>query len=915
MDRGAGTQAGTRMLWIVVLPALLAVLAMLAARAGMPAAGCFDVAWTSSAVSALAAMLLGRRRAPGASRGRWTLWAVATASWLGGQLAWDVFGIVGSPPSPNLADVGWWGFAILVVAGMVRTPGASRAVRLVAAAEAVPLIAAAMALTFAELWSDAAASSLPMAGRVAALAYPALYVSAAVLTLQAIIGGSLRSVRSPATQLVLCGTVAQAVAFILWSEQLLEQSYVPGATVLDPLWVLGLLAIAGGGALATLRPDVSATAEEPSQRGGVLPAAMFVVLLAALVNARFGHSPAGAGITLALGVLFSGGALVARGALLQRRLRVLLDRERAARAELAEREGELAQLNERLVEDSRRDPLTGMRNRRALSEDLPRLDALRDEPGGSFALALCDVDCFKAYNDCLGHLAGDQALRALAARVRGALRAGDAAYRFGGEELLLVLSGTGAKEAMAAAERVRAAVADAALPHPEGIDGILTVSIGVAAGGGDCGTLLAQADAALYEAKRAGRNRVVAARDGAAPLVPPRARAGLEEGPVPRHLRSMLAISRAAAAGRGVAPVLEALAETIRSELSFQVVAVNLLDETRGELRVAVVLGDQEARDTLLGTVNPWSDWEPLMDSEHQRCGAIWLPAGAHEWASSTTIWTPQSSASPDADSWDPEDMLLLPLRGSGGEVLGIVSVDQPLSGRRPDDAELTVLMAVADHAALALEQVERDTRQFAAMREQSRELRLAAVMLLAEALDVRDAGTAAHSQIVGAFARDTAAALGLPPERVEQVHAAGVVHDLGKLGIADAIIYKPAALDEQEWREMRRHPEIGARILEHAGLDEIAAWVRSHHERVDGAGYPAGLSADEIPLEARILAVADAYEAMIADRPYRAGSSTEEACAELVRCAGSQFDPAVVDAFLTVLGREPGDGSLASAA
>lgn len=97
----------------------------------------------------------------------------------------------------------------------------------------------------------------------------------------------------------------------------------------------------------------------------------------------------------------------------------------------------------------------------------------------------------------------------------------------------------------------------------------------------------------------------------------------------------------------------------------------------------------------------------------------------------------------------------------------------------------------------------------------------------------------------------------------------------------------------------MRRHPEVGARILEHAGMCDIAAWVRAHHERVDGAGYPAGLVGGEIPLEARIMAVADAYEAMIADRPYRDAMSDLEARDELVRCSGSQFDRAVVDAFL----------------
>jgi HD-GYP domain-containing protein (c-di-GMP phosphodiesterase class II) len=100
----------------------------------------------------------------------------------------------------------------------------------------------------------------------------------------------------------------------------------------------------------------------------------------------------------------------------------------------------------------------------------------------------------------------------------------------------------------------------------------------------------------------------------------------------------------------------------------------------------------------------------------------------------------------------------------------------------------------------------------------------------------------------------------------------------------------------------MRRHPEIGARILLHAGLTEISHWVRAHHERVDGQGYPDRLSAGEIPLEAQILAVADAYEAMIADRPYRSGMAPEEARTELERCSGTQFDPVVVGAFLQTL-------------
>jgi HD-GYP domain-containing protein (c-di-GMP phosphodiesterase class II) len=318
----------------------------------------------------------------------------------------------------------------------------------------------------------------------------------------------------------------------------------------------------------------------------------------------------------------------------------------------------------------------------------------------------------------------------------------------------------------------------------------------------------------------------------------------------------------------------------------------------------------------LLGKTEPADELHALLDSEHERCGAIWLPAGSYDWVSDPVMWTPASAAGLEADAWDPEDMLLLPMRNAAGEALGVVSVDQPLTGRRPEDSELTVLMAVADHAGLALEQAQRDATETSALRQQSLELRLAAVMLLAEALDLRDPATARHSVTVGAYARKIALALGLAPERVERIHAAGVVHDLGKLGIADAILFKPAALDQAEWREISRHPETGARILEHAGLDDIAGWVRAHHERPDGTGYPSGLSAVEIPLEARILAVADSYEAMTVDRPYSPAMAPAQARAELLLCADKQFDPPVVEAFLAALADdEESDAQLADAA
>ncbi len=179
----------------------------------------------------------------------------------------------------------------------------------------------------------------------------------------------------------------------------------------------------------------------------------------------------------------------------------------------------------------------------------------------------------------------------------------------------------------------------------------------------------------------------------------------------------------------------------------------------------------------------------------------------------------------------------------------------------------------------------------------------LAAAVLLAETLDLRDVATARHSETVGRYAEQIAVELGLPPDHVERLRVAGVLHDIGKLGVSDAVLLKPGGLDASEWEQIERHPEIGARILEHANLRDVASWVLAHHERIDGTGYPGGLAGDAIPLGGRVLAVADAYEAMTADRPYRRALPHDLARAELRRAAGTQFDPQVVDAFLRALG------------
>jgi putative nucleotidyltransferase with HDIG domain len=190
-------------------------------------------------------------------------------------------------------------------------------------------------------------------------------------------------------------------------------------------------------------------------------------------------------------------------------------------------------------------------------------------------------------------------------------------------------------------------------------------------------------------------------------------------------------------------------------------------------------------------------------------------------------------------------------------------------------------------------------------------EVQLATLLSLAEALDLRDTGTADHSRTVGRYCATIAEELGLPPERVKRVEIAGILHDIGKIGLPDAILQKPGPLGRAELAEIRTHPEIGAQILSGRGLEDLREWVLAHHERPDGKGYPRALLDEEIPLEAKILAVADAYEAMIADRVYRAGVDERMARTELLRCAGEQFDSRVVAAFLSVLSAEDATSSV----
>lgn len=185
---------------------------------------------------------------------------------------------------------------------------------------------------------------------------------------------------------------------------------------------------------------------------------------------------------------------------------------------------------------------------------------------------------------------------------------------------------------------------------------------------------------------------------------------------------------------------------------------------------------------------------------------------------------------------------------------------------------------------------------------EQANKIRsafISAITSLVYALEAKDAYTSGHSQRVAELSAAIARELRLPPDKIGKLKLAGLLHDIGKIGIQESVLNKPGRLTEAEFELVKRHPVIGERILRPIiETEEILEVVRSHHERYNGNGYPDGLQKDEIPLGARILAISDAYEAMTSERPYRHAMSADAAHGEIERNKGTQFDPEIADAF-----------------
>ena len=242
-----------------------------------------------------------------------------------------------------------------------------------------------------------------------------------------------------------------------------------------------------------------------------------------------------------------------------------------------------------------------------------------------------------------------------------------------------------------------------------------------------------------------------------------------------------------------------------------------------------------------------------------------------------------------------PHTMISAPIAHKNA-VIGVINFERPLGRKRPFTAEdLELLTTLAGQAAMAIDNAKHHRNLI--------QVHFETIQSLANALEAKDPYTHGHSRRVTKDAVRMAQRLDLPPKVIETIRHAALLHDIGKIGVRDAVLLKQGRLNEEEFAHIKRHAGLGATILSNVEhLREVADVVRHHHERWDGNGYPMRLRAEDIPLGSRIICIADAFDAMITTRPYREGMSIDHAVGELVRGKGTQFDAQLVDLFVDII-------------
>jgi diguanylate cyclase (GGDEF)-like protein len=619
-----------------------------------------------------------------------------------------------------------------------------------------------------------------------------------------------------------------------------------------------------------------------------------------------------------------------------------------------------------LEEEASTDPKTLLLNVRAFEARALKEFERTARNKRSAAFIVADLDFLRDVNNRYGHLAGDLVLQRVGDIIRACLPDSAFAARFGGEEFCILVPDADAPEGLHVAELIRRRIGDEQIALPTTGQSIsVTISLGIATfpyNGHDLHTVMKEADAAVYRAKMSGRNRsCLAMLDGSSM---PSRRATVRKG----H-RPQLAGAKAVAAARnaevfaglvalggplvalvilfgqpgvarweelllfaGLAVIADALAVEVCAERRISPAFITMLAGvyTFG-VPAAVVIGTALAAFRgLLQQRNPRGfavEFGALTVAG--TAVSVTFHAFGNHLALGNILYTALPAAGAGMVGYLCHTLILAQAIGleQRRNVFAVWNdLFRWLAGHHLLMVVLAIMLAAAYGqfggyilAAFAVpvfsmryafkQYMDRSSQSEEALAKANQHLRSTyenTLLALVAALDARDHETEGHSERVANYAVRIGEKMGMEGEDLSNLRLGALLHDIGKIGLPDSVLRKNGPLTENEWRQMRLHPRTGFTILQ--GIEFLGApsqIVVCHHEHYDGTGYPLGLKGEEIPLAARIFAVADAFDAITSDRAYRSAQSMAAAVAEVERCSGSQFDPRVVEAFVAAFSEE----------
>ncbi len=562
-----------------------------------------------------------------------------------------------------------------------------------------------------------------------------------------------------------------------------------------------------------------------------------------------------------------------------------------------------------LARAARTDGLTGCLNHAAMHDSVKREIERCERTGHRLALVLVDMDDFKQVNEEHGHLMGDEVLRRVGQALRQSVRPYDLVARYGGDEFAILAVESDEPEAVELAKRALAGVTRS----------LAELGEGRSAGGASAGVaewvpgevptgLIERADRALLYGKQEREPgsvvataelprefRPVQMRRREPTVVPPPATvagswpagSGREQTERLRKRTRQLALANALgtrlAAMTDPQEIIEAAVDELHRAFGYFLCAVIRI---RSDGYVQSAAGRGEAFEAL--AEQNWA--QPRSAGLIGRCLRERRPVIARD-----------VSDLPDycvtSETGDVRSELVVPL-WVGEELWGAVNVEERVPAAFDED-DARLVQTVADQIGSAL--------RSAMLYERLEGAYLGTAEALAAALEAKDSYTASHSRAVVARTQEVGRRLGMGEGDIQTLRFAAIFHDIGKIAVPEAILNKRGPLDAYERQEVQRHTIVGERILSTIDfLKDVLPLVRHEHERWDGNGYPDGLSGEQIPLGSRIILACDAYDAMTTDRPYRAAMTEEQAAAELLDGAGTQFDERVVAALLALLSGQP---------